>query len=995
MSLVRVTAVGVLGVVAMTATAHLAAPPARPMSPQADRAAAAEPVRVSSVRITTGRNGVAVVDVPRVRTLAVGDTVDLSPLKGAETEAFRVDRREVDGIGSTWWLLNSVEFEESQAVLVERRGFVSVWMQSPKFGDAMEWQFVPVAPGRVVPSPRALDLPGCGGSVDPGMGPEPPADHARMSGIDEDECAGCGSVYADVAFFYTPQVLERVQSDLEDAGGDPEDAEDIIAVRCAQESANTTSAMDNSGLAFGTRLIHVSMLEDDESGGDLLGLFTGTDDGVWDEVHEIRDEIQADACSLVALDTDNDPETGLEYCGVANLVNGNNPAGAFNVLIWGCFGALIHAHEFGHNLGCCHAKGDGGGCDDETECVLWEPTWAGCCSPDPTGPKTEFASFNHGWRWVNTLAVPACVRTVMAYAKTEGTGSLRIPNYSNPDISYLGTPTGRAEDDPDQFWADNASVIRANMPPTTRYRCEPAAVASESGRLVAGGLGSADFFGFSLATNGLTLAAGANRSDVIAENAGATFLFANPVEESEDDPDLGWIQTGVLTPSALAETDRFGESVAMDGDVLVVGAAYTARQVIDDATGDVIEDHPLAGAAWVWIDTEGNGNYCQMERIQPDELLDYDTFGASVAVAGDLVAIGAPFRDLDDGGLENAGSVWVYRRVGDAYEQIAVLEGDQVNGRFGASLAASVQPNGNVMLLVGAPRELFDYGQVHPYRFVNIGDGWAYESGTPVFAPWPGGRFGTAVAMRGEDVIIGAPMALEERGAARVYRVDGEQLQDRGVLENANAPGDRSGASVAISETYAAVGVPGYDVTVVIEDIETMLDNVGLVAVYNRELGDVDWTIRQVQRPSDLRPGDAFGSSVAVAGNRLFAGAPEADDSGVLSGAVYAIDISQIVDCNGNGVDDSLDIFTGTSVDHDGDGIPDECAEGDCDADINGDGVVDGADLGLFFVAWGPCPGDEIGCPGDISDDGVVSGIDLGLFCASWGLECPPDKPEP
>ena len=115
----------------------------------------------------------------------------------------------------------------------------------------------------------------------------------------------------------------------------------------------------------------------------------------------------------------------------------------------------------------------------------------------------------------------------------------------------------------------------------------------------------------------------------------------------------------------------------------------------------------------------------------------------------------------------------------------------------------------------------------------------------------------------------------------------------------------------------------------------------------------------------------------------------------MLSGAVYAIDISQIVDCNGNGVDDSLDIFTGTSVDHDGDGIPDECAEGDCDADINGDGVVDGADLGLFFVAWGPCPGDEIGCPGDISDDGVVSGIDLGLFCASWGLECPPDKPEP
>ena len=53
-----------------------------------------------------------------------------------------------------------------------------------------------------------------------------------------------------------------------------------------------------------------------------------------------------------------------------------------------------------------------------------------------------------------------------------------------------------------------------------------------------------------------------------------------------------------------------------------------------------------------------------------------------------------------------------------------------------------------------------------------------------------------------------------------------------------------------------------------------------------------------------------------------------------------------------------------------------------CPADLNCDGVINGADLGLLLNDWGTCTGS---CPGDINDDGVVNGFDLGTLLSSWG----------
>ncbi|MCA9291199.1 MAG: hypothetical protein KDA25_08720 [Phycisphaerales bacterium] len=125
---------------------------------------------------------------------------------------------------------------------------------------------------------------------------------------------------------------------------------------------------------------------------------------------------------------------------------------------------------------------------------------------------------------------------------------------------------------------------------------------------------------------------------------------------------------------------------------------------------------------------------------------------------------------------------------------------------------------------------------------------------------------------------------------------------------------------------------------------------------------------------------------------------------------------TELVDCNGNGLDDADDISNGTSEDCNGNGVPDECdiatgfaldcnhndipdscdiddgtltdadASGvadECEAigDLDGDGAVTAADLGILLGAWGRCDG----CPADLDGDGVIGAADLAILLSNWG----------
>ena len=65
-----------------------------------------------------------------------------------------------------------------------------------------------------------------------------------------------------------------------------------------------------------------------------------------------------------------------------------------------------------------------------------------------------------------------------------------------------------------------------------------------------------------------------------------------------------------------------------------------------------------------------------------------------------------------------------------------------------------------------------------------------------------------------------------------------------------------------------------------------------------------------------------------------------------------------------------------------------------CSGDFNQDGLVNGADLGLFFAAWGPCSSDDKNpCCEDLDGNGTVGGGDLGEMLSAWG-DCPVDPCE-
>jgi hypothetical protein len=78
------------------------------------------------------------------------------------------------------------------------------------------------------------------------------------------------------------------------------------------------------------------------------------------------------------------------------------------------------------------------------------------------------------------------------------------------------------------------------------------------------------------------------------------------------------------------------------------------------------------------------------------------------------------------------------------------------------------------------------------------------------------------------------------------------------------------------------------------------------------------------------------------------------------------------------------------------DNDPDEIAGGyidlggndvcECSGDLNGDGLVNGTDLGLWLVYAGDSCDPGEACPGDLDGDGEVSGGDLGVLLSGWGF---------
>jgi hypothetical protein len=85
-------------------------------------------------------------------------------------------------------------------------------------------------------------------------------------------------------------------------------------------------------------------------------------------------------------------------------------------------------------------------------------------------------------------------------------------------------------------------------------------------------------------------------------------------------------------------------------------------------------------------------------------------------------------------------------------------------------------------------------------------------------------------------------------------------------------------------------------------------------------------------------------------------------------------------DCDENGEIDAWEFILGTAADGDGDGEIDDC---ECPGDLDRDGFVNGQDLGILLIEWGP--GEHAA---DLDGNGVIDGADLGVMLLLWGA-CP------
>ncbi len=248
---------------------------------------------------------------------------------------------------------------------------------------------------------------------------------ADTSGTTVDGTGGMaadGGFVHDLLVVYTPASRTRYgQATLE--------SKIVAAVAAANQ------AYLNSGVRITLNLVGLQEIDYTEASSitDSLSFLRGTSDGKMDQVHVMRDLLGADFVSLISEDVG---------CGIAFLMSPESAAfasSAFSVVYSGCLSQHSLAHELGHNQGNMHdrANSAGGGAFEYSYGLRR-------CTTDGTG-----------------------FRTVMSYSCS---GASRVTQFSNPNVTYNGWPTGVSYEADPANSADNARSMNNTADTVAAFR---------------------------------------------------------------------------------------------------------------------------------------------------------------------------------------------------------------------------------------------------------------------------------------------------------------------------------------------------------------------------------------------------------------------------------------------------------------------------------------------------------------------------------------------
>jgi choice-of-anchor B domain-containing protein len=278
---------------------------------------------------------------------------------------------------------------------------------------------------------------------------------------------------------------------------------------------------------------------------------------------------------------------------------------------------------------------------------------------------------------------------------------------------------------------------------------------------------------------GSALAVAGNRLAVGAQSSNAVYVFERGAQ--------GWSETAQLTPADSAA--GFGASVALAGDALFVGVAPSGRGRA-----------PHPGAVYVFR-PGSDGSWQRTDSLSASDLEAGSGFGSRLVASETHLLVGAP-------GARDGGVVVPFRYddAAQAWTEGSALSGN--GGQFGASLALDGET-----VLVGAPRASSATGGAHIFRYSAQDTAWAAEGRLLPYDGMQQHLFGAAVAFTGDEAWVGAPGADDRTGA--IYRFtrneSGDWASSDRIAYPAAEAGNRLGQTLVASSSVAAAGLPGDD----------------------------------------------------------------------------------------------------------------------------------------------------------------------------------------
>ena len=176
---------------------------------------------------------------------------------------------------------------------------------------------------------------------------------------------------------------------------------------------------------------------------------------------------------------------------------------------------------------------------------------------------------------------------------------------------------------------------------------------SEQAKLVSDlGNTTNDNFGHSIDISGDVAVVGASSDNEKGSGAGAAYVFSRSVSDET------WRRDAKLIASDASSNDRFGQSVAVSGNYVFVGAPY------DDENGS------QSRSVYVFKRDASTNTWSQTAKLTASNAAPNDQFGTSVAVNGDRALVGAPYKASAFGG---SGVVYVFERNVDSDEWTETL----------------------------------------------------------------------------------------------------------------------------------------------------------------------------------------------------------------------------------------------------------------------------------------------------------------------------------